>query len=83
MKILALEKETSTATGELFAKYARAEAQKAWELQQAGFIREIYFREDQNSAVIVLEAESVEEAQNQLQQLPLVKNNLIEFELIP
>lgn len=83
MKILALEKETSTATGELFAKYAHAEAPKAWELQQEGFIREIYFREDENSAVLVLEADSVENAQNQLQQLPLVKNKLIDFELIP
>jgi muconolactone delta-isomerase len=83
MKIIALEKEKPTATAEAFAHYSKDEAQKAWELQQAGFIREIYFRADENSAVLVLEASSVESAREQLRQLPLVKNSLIEFELIP
>ena len=83
MKIIALEKEKPTATAVSFTQFARAEAQKAWELHQAGFIREIYFRADENSAVLVLEADSVDSAREQLRQLPLVNNNLIEFELIP
>ena len=83
MKIIALEKEKTTASREAFAKFARDEAQKVWELQQDGLIREIYFRADENSAVLVLEADSVDSAREQLRQLPLVNNNLIEFELIP
>lgn len=83
MKIIAIEKEKPNTTAEAFAKFSKDEAQKAWELQQAGFIREIYFRADENSAVLVLEATSVESAHEQLQQLPLIKNGLIEFELIP
>ena len=83
MKIIALEIEKPTATTEEFKKQANAEAKKAWELQQSGFIREIYFRADENSAVLILEADSVEAAKEKLQQLPLVKNNLIYFELIP
>ena len=83
MKIIALEIENSTATAEEFKKYANAEAEKAWELQQSGFIREIYFRANENRAVLILEANSVEEARVQLQQLPLVKNKFIDFELIP
>ncbi|WP_339740009.1 muconolactone Delta-isomerase family protein [uncultured Sunxiuqinia sp.] len=83
MKIIAIEKEKPTATAEAFARFSKDEAQKAWELQQAGFIREIYFRADENSAVLVLEASSVDSAHEQLQHLPLVKNGLIEFDLIP
>ena len=83
MKIIALEIEKSVSTAEAFQKHAQAEAIKVWELQQNDFIREIYFRADQNSAVLVLESESVNSAKEQLKALPYVKNGLIEFELIP
>ncbi|WP_159522389.1 muconolactone Delta-isomerase family protein [Sunxiuqinia indica] len=83
MKIIALEKELPHAKTTDFTKYAKEEARKAWEFQQDGFIREIYFRADENSAVLILEANSVDQANQKLQQLPLVKNKLIEFELIP
>ncbi len=83
MKIIALERENPEAKAEDFTQLAESEARKAWELQQDGFIREIYFRDDVNSAVLVFEANNVEEARIKLAMLPLVKNNLIEFELIP
>ena len=71
------------ATSAGFQQFAEAEAQKVWELQQAGIISEIYFRADKNSAVLVLEAATIEEATIQLKELPLVKNKRITFELIP
>ena len=83
MKIIALEKELPHAQAKDFTKYAKDEAKKAWEFQQDGFIREIYFRADENSAVLILEANSVDQANQKLQQLPFVENKLIEFELIP
>lgn len=83
MKIIALEQEIPTVESGDFARFSQDEARQAWKLQQAGFIREIYFRADQNCAVLILEAESVERAHRQLQALPLVKNGLIQFELIP
>lgn len=83
MKIIALEKENPHATTEGFMRFSETEARTAWKLLQNGFIREIYFRADENSAVLVLEAESVASAHQKLQELPLVKNNLIDFELIP
>ena len=83
MKIIALENENPGATAEQLKKWSKAEALKAWELQQAGFIREVYFRSDENSAVLVLEADSVDEANKKLEDLPLVRNGLIRFELIP
>lgn len=83
MKILALENELSGATPEDFNRFAQAEATRVWELHQAGFIRELYFRADRHTAVLVLECADVESAREVLKSLPLVANDLIEFELIP
>jgi muconolactone delta-isomerase len=83
MKILALEQELPSATPEAFQQHAQAEARKAWELHQKGLIRELYFRADQSSAVLVLECDSTGEAANILAELPFVREGLISFELIP
>lgn len=83
MKILALEHELTNVTAQQFQRHAKDEAQKVWELTQAGVIRESYFRADRNEAVLVLECVDVEEAQKTLANLPFVQNNLIAFELIP
>ena len=83
MKILALERDIVGATETDFQPHLKAEARRGWELQQAGIIRELYFRDDQTSAVLVLECASLEEARNVLATLPLVQAGLVEFELIP
>ncbi len=83
MKILALEHENPGATADLFQRYAREEARKVWELYQSGGIRELYFRADRHTAVLVLESDSVEEAAAMLAGLPFVREKLIIFELIP
>jgi len=83
MKILALEHELAGGKAEQFQQHARAEALRAWELHQQGIIRELYFRADRSEAVLVLECDNVEAAQQVLATLPLVQNGLIAFELIP
>jgi muconolactone delta-isomerase len=83
MKILALEHEIPGATAEKFQRYAKEEARKAWDLHQAGVIRELYFRADRNEAVLVLECASVVEARATLADLPFVREGLITFEMIP
>ena len=83
MKILALEHNLLEATAEKFRDFAREEACKVWDLYQAGLIRELYFRGDRNEAVLVLESNSVMEAQAVLAELPFVQQGLIRFELIP
>lgn len=83
MKILALEIEIPGTIGEQFQPYLKAEAARAWELYLAGTVREIYFRADQHTAVLVLECVSVEEARQALATLPLAKSGLIRFEIIP
>ena len=83
MKILALEKELPGATETQFRPHFKAEATRAWELYQAGLIRELYFRQDWPGAVLVLECADVEAANEVLNTLPLVKAGLITFDLIP
>jgi hypothetical protein len=83
MKILAIEKEFEGKTVEDFLPYLEAEARRVWELYKKGVIREVYFRADRKSAIIILECNNIEEAEETLATLPLVSENLIYFELIP
>jgi muconolactone delta-isomerase len=83
MKIMAFEHELPGASREQFRRYAREEARQAWELHQVGVVRELYFRADQNTAVLVLECTSTDEAETMLAKLPFVREGLIRFELIP
>jgi hypothetical protein len=54
-----------------------------WELQQAGVLRELYFRQDEDSAVLMLECTDTIEAEKILNTLPLVEEGLITFDIIP
>lgn len=83
MKILAIEKELPGLTGEDFKPLLAQEANKAWELYQAGVIRELYFRQDEPSAILILECKDASEARDVLDTLPLVKAKLITFDIIP
>ena len=83
MKILALEKEVPGVAAAAFKPHLKAEAARVWELQQAGVLREIYFRQDRSDAVLILECADVAETQRVLGTLPLVRERLIAFEVIP
>jgi muconolactone delta-isomerase len=84
MRVLAIERAISGVKQELFTpKIAEAEARRVWELYQQGILREIYFRADEDSAVLVLECPELEVAMETLAGLPMVKAGLIGFELIP
>ena len=83
MKILAIEQEIAERSPADYKKVAKSEARRVWELIQEDKIREIYFRSDENTAVILLECEDLQEAKKTLDSLPMVHNGLIDFELIP
>jgi hypothetical protein len=83
MKILAIEKEYDGKTAEDFQPHLEAEARQVWKLYKRGVIREIYFRADQKSAIIILEGKNIEDAEENLSTLPLVREGLIYFEFIP
>ena len=80
MKILAIEKEITKELGNqaLMAE----EAQRIYELYKADKIREIYFQKQNHTAVIIFEVTDIIEARNLINSLPLVKSNMIDFELM-
>ncbi len=81
MKILAIEKETPGVTAGQFGPHLQAEAARAWELYQAGALRELYFDRDRHVAVLMLECADLETARDLLGTLPLVQAGLISFDL--
>ncbi len=83
MKFLAIERELPGATAEAFRPLLEDEARRVWELQQSGALREIDFDAERHIAVLVLECKDKDEALQLLATLPLVKADLIAFDLIP
>ena len=83
MKFLAIEQDVPGVREDQCTPYLRAEAARAWELYESGVLRELYFRADRDAAVLVMECSSSEEAEGVLATLPLVREGLIRFELIP
>jgi hypothetical protein len=83
MRILALEREVAGSSPADFQPYLVEEAWEVWRLMQANVIREVYFRADRRTAVLILECAEVAEAKQVLSQLPLVSAGLIDFEVIP
>lgn len=81
MKILAIEKELPDLVDPDYKPWLEAEARKAWELHQEGLIRELYFTDD-HCAVLVLEARDKAHAREIVDQLPLVQQKLIDFDLL-
>lgn len=84
MRILAIEKESPGVADDQFTdSLLESEAARAWVLYQEGVIRDMYFRDDREEAVLLLECKDVVEASRVLRSLPLVDHGLISFELIP
>lgn len=83
MKLLALERELGDFPTQAYRPHLKAEAARVWALYQAEVLREIYFRADQHTAVLVLECSDEATARAVLDSLPLVQAGLIAFDLIP
>jgi hypothetical protein len=80
MKFLAIERPVAGATPEAMKPLLKAEAQRVWELQKSGVLREIYFT-PAHDAVLVLECAGEHVATEALNSLPLVRENQIRFEV--
>jgi len=80
MKILAKSRTLAADEAVFTPELLRAEAEKAWQLQHTGTLREIYYTAG-GEAVLVLEAPSAAAAKRLLATLPLVRAQLVEFEI--
>ena len=83
MRILCLDIPREGVTLEDYAPHLLNETKHAWEGYTSGLIRDIYFRQDRPGVVIIMEADSVEEAQKACDGFPLAKAGLLTFECIP
>jgi len=83
MKILAIENEIAGKRKEEFLPHLNSEASEVWRLYQDDVLREIYFDNENKRAVLILECKDVKEAKERLSELPLVKEKLIQFDIIP
>jgi hypothetical protein len=84
MKFLAMEIENHPINwAEVSSVLLKTEAQRVYDLQQDGFIRQIHFRADTKSAVIEWECESLEQVRELTAHLPLVEAGFIHFDIIP
>ena len=84
MKILAIEKEVKGVKEKDFTReILKKEAKQAWKLFKDAAIREMYFTEEDNLAVLILEAGNKAEALKILSTLPLVKQKVIAFNIFP
>jgi hypothetical protein len=81
MKILAIEKESEDINWNNESETLKKEARQVYNLFLSGYFREIYFNEFHN-AVIILECDNIEKAEELLNSLPLVKKGLIKFKLM-
>lgn len=83
MKILAIEKETASVDKSKLRNLLKPEAKQIWNLYKNGTAREIYFTQDDHRAGLILECEDQNAAEKILNTLPLVKEKLIQFEILP
>jgi hypothetical protein len=84
MKILAIARVDPQTTLEKIQPHLEAEVKHAWRLYKEGAVREMYSCPDRRLGVVfVLECSSVDEARRSLDELPFVREKLIDFEIIP
>jgi hypothetical protein len=83
MKILAIAKVDPQTTLKKMQPHLEAEVKHAWKLYKEGTCREMYDRQDRTGVVFVLECNSVDEARKILDELPFVREKLIDFDIFP
>jgi len=83
MQVLAIDKVPEGVTKEMLFPHLPSELAATLNLYLQEKIRTFYFRKDRPGVVFLLETESLNEAKEILGTLPMVKENLLDFDLIP
>jgi hypothetical protein len=82
VKIIAFDRFKPGVTLETVEPYLRDEVSNVWRLWKAGIVRENYARADESGVVIIFECDSVETVRQYLDDFPLSKAGLLEWETI-
>lgn len=85
MQVMAvMRRRTEAFSSEEFERYLEDEAEAVRSMYIAGVIRAIWSRDDALGAVLLLEADSLQDAERLLASLPLAQRNMLDREkLIP
>ena len=83
MQILAIDKPKEGITEELLTPHLPQELAQTVGLYLEEKIRTFYFRKDRPGVIFLLECDSITEAREMLDKLPLVQEGLLDFDLIP
>ena len=83
MRIIAFDRFKPGVTMEMITPYLKEEVSNVWRLWKAGIVRENYARADQPGVVIVFELPSVAAAKVYIDDFPLSKAGLLEWDFIP
>lgn len=83
MKIVIVTHRNEDYGQEKFEPYLMPEAKKGFEYMEDDFIRDLYSRRDGKGAVMIVEADSEEEARTRCAELPMVKAGLLRCEYYP
>jgi hypothetical protein len=83
MRIIAFDRFKPGVTMETITPYLPEEVANVWRLWKAGIVRENYARADEPGVVIIFELPSVEAARAYIDDFPLSKAGLLEWEFIP
>ncbi len=83
MKIIAYDRFKPGVTMETIKPYIKEEVANVWRLWKAGIVRENYARADVPGVVIVFECSGLDEAKRYVDDFPLSKAGLLEWDYIP
>ena len=78
MQYLVLTSDNGAIEWNSDAKLLKEEAAQVWKLYKESKIRSIWFTE-QKDAILIIEANTLEEAKKTIESLPLVKKKLITY----
>jgi hypothetical protein len=82
MKIIAFDHFKPGVTLDDLRPYLREEVSNVWRLWKAGIVRENYSRADVGGVVIVFECDTVETVKRYIDDFPLSKAGLIEWDYL-
>jgi hypothetical protein len=83
VKIIAYDRFRPGVSMDTIKPYIQEEVANVWRLWKAGVVRENYARADVNGVVIVFECRDLEEAKRYVEDFPLSKAGLLEWDYIP
>ena len=82
MKFFVIAKRKNNIEQEKFTEFADEEAKKAIALFKEEFIRELYSIKGGKGACMIVEATTEEEILKKLSDLPFIKNNYLDIDII-